>query len=147
MHDRKIAIGTLIATLLVSGTMIGVSIGTPARIDQPLVIEVFSGNDLAEASRGLVNQVREEALDADGARTGTIRWNCANGADWHCTLVYGLKGPEDERGTVVATGIFRGFNGESLAVTGGTGAFANVRGVVTLSVSDGEFIHTLDLMP
>jgi hypothetical protein len=147
MHKRKIGVGALVATLLVSGTMIGVSVGSPARIEQPQVIEVSLGEVLAERSKGFVTQIREEALDADGARVGTIRWNCAFGVDSHCTLVYGLKGPEDERGTVVATGIFRGFNGESLAVTGGTGAFANVRGVVTLSVSDGEFIHTLDLIP
>jgi hypothetical protein len=145
--QKRIGVGVLVAALLVSGTMIGVSIGSPARIDQPQVIEVFSGENLAERSKGLVNQLREEALDVSGVRVGTIRWNCADGADWHCTLVYGLKGSEDERGSVVATGIFRGFNGESLAVTGGTGAFANVRGVVTLSVGDGRFTHTLDLIP
>jgi hypothetical protein len=145
MH-RNALNGTLVAGLLVSGLLVGVSIGSPARIDEPQVIEVFGGDVLVETSRGLVSQLREEALDADGARIGTIRWNCANGADWHCTLVYGLKGSGD-RGTVVATGIFRGFSGESLAVTGGSGAFANVRGVVTLSVSDGGFTHTLDLIP
>jgi hypothetical protein len=111
------------------------------------VIEVYAGEHLADRSKGLVDQIREEALDADGARVGTIRWNCTDGADWHCTVVYGLKGSDDERGTVVATGIFRGFNGESLAVTGGTGAFANVRGIVVLSVGDDGFTHTLDLIP
>ncbi len=50
------------------------------------------GEVLAERSKGLVSQLREEALDADGTRVGTIRWNCAIGVDWHCTLVYGLKG-------------------------------------------------------
>jgi hypothetical protein len=144
---RKIGVGTLVAALLVSGTLVGVSLGEPSRIDEPLVIEVTLGEVLAERSKGFVTQIREEALDADGTRVGTIRWNCAFGVDSHCTLVYGLRGSEDERGTVVATGIFRGFNGESLAVTGGTGAFANVRGVVTLSVSDGDFTHTLDLTP
>ena len=145
--QRKALIGTLIAAILASGLLVGVSIGSPARIDEPQVIVVFSGDVLEEESKGLVTQLREEALDADGNRVGTIRWNCTGGVDSHCTVVYGLKGSEDERGAVVATGIFRGFNGESLAVTGGTGAFANVRGVVTLSVGDGEFIHTLDLIP
>ena len=111
MHRRKIGVGALVATLLVSGTMIGVSIGSPARIEQPQVIEVFLGEILAERSKGLVTQIREEALDADGARVGTIRWNCAFGVDSHCTLVYGLKGSEDERGAVVA---FRGGNAQGL---------------------------------
>ena len=49
-------------------------------------------------------------------------------------------------GTVVATGIFRGFSGEQLAVTGGTGAYAGATGTVTLSVEDGKFAATFDLL-
>ncbi len=145
--QSKMSIGVLAGILLVSVALVGVSYGDTTRITDPQVIELVSGDPLKEASQGILTQLREVALDTEGARVGTIRWNCANGADWHCTLVYGLRGSAAERGTVVATGIFRGFSGESLAVTGGTGAFANVRGVVVLTVVDEEFVHTLDLIP
>ena len=49
------------------------------------------------------------------------------------------------RGTIVATGLFRGFNGESLAVTGGTGDFVGARGEVTLSVVDARYTSTIEL--
>ena len=147
MQRNKIGIGALAGILLVSVALVGVSYGDAARINDPQVIELVSGDPLKEASQGILTQFREAALGKDGARVGTIRWSCANGADWHCTLVYGLRGSASERGSVVATGIFRGFTGESLAVTGGTGVFANVRGVVVLTVVDEEFVHTLDLIP
>lgn len=147
MQRNKIGIGAVVGVLLLSGVLAGVSYGDAARVTDPQVIELVSGDILKEASQGMLTQLRESALDTEGARVGTIRWNCADGADWHCTLVYGLRGSESERGSVVATGIFRGFSGESLAVTGGTGAFASVRGVVVLTVVDGGFVHTLDLTP
>jgi hypothetical protein len=143
---EKLGIGALVATLLVSGLLVGVSHGDPPPVAGPQVIELSSGKVLAERSRGISSQIREEALDVDGARIGTIRWNCADGTDWHCTVVYGLKGSPDTRGTVVAMGIFRGFDGESLAVVGGTGAFAGAGGAVTLETSGDAFTHTLDLI-
>ena len=45
----------------------------------------------------------------------------------------------------MVTGIFRGFNGESLAVTGGTGDFVGARGEVTLSVIDAQYTSTIEL--
>jgi len=139
--------GALIAALLASGLLVGVSQGGTTRIAAPLTVELVSGASLKEVTKGIQHQLREEALDDSGTRVGTIRWDCANGADWHCTVVYSLRGSVDERGTVVAAGIFRGFTGESLAVTGGTGAYANVRGSIELSVGSDGFTHTLELIP
>ena len=143
---QKLGIGAAVAVLMVSVLLIGVSNGGESPTAGPQVTELTSGEVLAERSGGISSQIREEALDADGGRVGTIRWNCANGTDWHCTVVYGLKGSPDARGTLVAIGIFRGFSGEQLAVTGGTGAFAGAGGVVTLGTSGGGFTHTFDLI-
>ena len=105
-----------------------------------------SGDVLDEATKGFVHQVREAALDDGGTRVGTIRWNCIAGTDQHCTVVYALKDAGGlGKGTVVATGIFRGFNGETLAVTGGTDDFVGAGGSVTLSVTDGGFTSTIEL--
>ena len=144
---KKTAMGALIAALLTSGLLVGVSHGETTTIDSPIVVELVAGASLKDVTRGIHNQLREEALDSDGARVGTIRWNCTNGVDWHCTVVYSLKGSVEERGSIVAAGIFRGFTGEALAVTGGTGAFANVRGSIVLSVESDGFTHTLELIP
>jgi len=144
---KRTATGALIGALLAMSLLVGVSKGETTRIDAPLTVELVSGEPLKELTHGIQHQLREEALDDSGARVGTIRWDCANGADWHCTVVYSLRGSVDERGTVVAAGIFRGFTGETLAVTGGTGAYANVRGSIELSVGDDGFTHSLELIP
>jgi hypothetical protein len=143
---QKLGIAAAVAALMVSALLVGVSNGGETPTTGPQVVELSSGEVLAERIKGISSQVREEALDADGVRIGTIRWNCADGTDWHCTVVYGLKGAPGMRGTLVAMGIFRGFSGEQLAVAGGTGAFAGAGGVVTLDTSGGGFTHTIDLI-
>ena len=144
---QKLGIASAVAALMVAGLLVGVSSGDESPTAAgPTAIELTSGEVLAERSGGISSQVREEALDVNGERVGTIRWNCADGTDWHCTVVYGLKGAPGARGTLVAMGIFRGFNGESLAVVGGTGAYAGAAGVVTLETSGDDFTHTFDLV-
>lgn len=140
---RKSGMWALVAALLLSGALVGVSQGRSPGIAEPQELMVFSGEVLEEAHRGLVNQLRESAVDADGERVGTIRWTCLQGSDYICTVLYKLDG----RGSVVSSGLFRGFQGESFAVTGGTGGFSNVRGVVTYTVEADEFVHTLRLTP
>lgn len=142
---QKLGIAAAVAALMVAGLLAGVSSGDESPTAGPLVTELASGALLAERSGGIWSQVREEALDVGGERVGTIRWNCADGTDWHCTVVYTLKGAPGMRGTLVAMGIFRGFTGESLAVVGGTGAYTGAGGVVTLEVSGDDFTHTFDL--
>ena len=143
---QKLGIAAAVAALMIAGLLVGVSSGDESPPAGPQVTELISGVVLAERSRGISSQVREEALDVDGERIGTIRWHCVNGTDWHCTVVYGLKGAPGMRGTLVAMGIFRGFSGESLAVVGGTGAYTGAGGVVTLEVSGDDFTHTFDLI-
>ena len=144
---KTTVMGALIAALLASGLLVGVSLGDTTRIAAPLSVELVSGESLKDVTKGIQHQLREEALDDSGARVGAIRWDCANGADWHCTVVYSLHGSVDERGTIVAAGIFRGFTGESLAVTGGTGAYANVRGSIELTAEPDGYTHSLELIP
>jgi hypothetical protein len=67
-----------------------------------------------------------------------------------CTQVYRITG----RGTVVVTGLVPAselhVDGTwTLAITGGTGDFENVRGSVTVVVLDeeGNSEHTLNLLP
>jgi hypothetical protein len=145
---KKLSIAALVGALLVSGLLVGASQGRevgPRR--GGATIQLFAtGDTLAEASKGFVHQVREAALDDGGARVGTIRWSCIAGADQHCTVVYALKDAGGlGKGTVVVTGIFGGFNGETLAVTGGTGDFVGAGGSATLSVTDGGFTSTIEL--
>jgi len=145
MRQRS-SIAAALAALMISGLLVGVSNGDESPPAGSQVLDLTAGEVLAERSGGIWSQLREEALDGDGERVGTIRWNCAEAADWHCTVVYGLKGDPGTRGTLVAMGIFRGFNGESLAVAGGTGAYAGAGGVVTLDASGDDFTHTFDLI-
>jgi hypothetical protein len=148
---KKLIIAVLTGALLVSGLLVGVSqgrgAGSHAGADRaPTTLVLVSGDTLAEANKGFVHQIREAALDAGGTRVGTIRWNCDQGSDWHCTIVYGVKDAGGlGQGTIVATGIFRGFNGESFAVTGGTGDFASAGGSVTLTVEADAYTHTIEL--
>jgi hypothetical protein len=138
---RKLAMG-LAATLLVSGLLAGGASGRSAAMSTS--IEVFSGDVLKEGD----GQLREEALDADGTRIGTVRWNCAPGVDYHCTVVYDFNVfAPGGKGAVVVTGIFKGFTGETLAVTGGTKAYEGASGSITLTSSDEAFTHTLNLLP
>ena len=61
----------------------------------------------------------------------------------------GLKaGPYTERGTVVTTGIYGGpADPDVFAVTGGTGAYANVRGYATQEDGPGRDPFILHLTP
>lgn len=141
-RGRWIGVGVLATALLISGLLVGISYG--GGVTEPTVVELTSGKVLKEGA----DQVREVAKDVDGTRVGKIRWNCDPGIDWHCTIVYSLlPGDHTGRGTVVATGIFGGFNGERLALTGGTGAYANAQGFLVLAGDGGELRHTLHLLP
>jgi hypothetical protein len=146
---RKLSVGILAASLLMSGLLVGVSFGSPTGIAEPRVITLYAGDGLGpEVSEGIDSQLGCQALDADDDVVGAMRWNVSGeGANWHATIVYVIKDAELGRGTIVATGIFRGFNGERLAVTGGTGAYENVRGSVQLTVEQDTFTHTLHLIP
>jgi hypothetical protein len=94
---------------------------------------------------------RSELTDADGG-AGHLWVDCSVhfAKNDVCTQVYRITG----RGTVVVTGLVPAselhVDGTwTLAITGGTGDFENVRGSVTVVVLDeeGNSEHTLNLLP
>ena len=168
----KLMVGVIAAALLLSGGLVGVSFAGAADISEPQVIElsfddcggtcrIFELQDPVFGRPGeawiVVND--DPLFDVDGAKVGHRSEQCTvsygnrrdGGTPWVCTSVITLKaGPHTELGTVVTTGIFD-YDGSTWAVTGGTGAYANVRGSATVeTVGDGDDQHevmTLNLIP
>ena len=104
---------------------------------------VYRLRDEAGRRSGTVAKFREPIEDADGNVVGQQFAECiaSDGAGEICTLIEVLRdGPYTDPGTVVLTGRSNG----RLAVTGGTGAYANARGDATL---EGGFVLTLELLP
>lgn len=161
---RNAAIGVLATALLASGLLMGVSYGDTGRasIAVPTEIQVFigDGNGLrsheyslrdedGKASGGL-GAYRDPALDADGDPMGNVKVTCISSKSVlaQCTGVATLKaGPYSEAGSITFAGNFRGFTGETQAVTGGTGAYDNVRGTVTNTVIDDQLVRVFNLLP
>jgi hypothetical protein len=160
---KKLSVGVLVAALLISGTLVGVSFGGGGGITQPEVIELsYRGNKvhfyfLREddgRQTGQVTLIKRRLLDADGNSVGHMNISCTVAwgplTNWVCDSVLTLKaGPHTERGTVVTTGIYAspedGTNADVFAVTGGTGAYENVRGHATQREGSDSF--TLNLIP
>ena len=155
---KHLSIGVLASALLASGLLVGVSHGA----SRSEVVRLVNGEALAEANYPLRDEhgrrsagmslYRGELLDADGNQVGSHRCECVNGqaggTGWWCTHILSLReGPYTDVGTIVITGLFRGFNGEQLAIVGGTGAYANAGGYATLTVQDQSFVTTLNLSP
>ena len=157
----KVGVAVLAAALLVSGMLMGAAYGAGAGITEPQVIALtlgseggagrgFSIEDETGRRTGHLDVLRETLLDAEGNQVGDLRsmFLSAKRVTWQDVAVLTLiDGPNTDEGTVTFMGTFDGFNGESMAVTGGTGAYENVRGTVTLSVIDDEFTYTLHLIP
>ena len=162
---RKLSVGLTTAALLVSGAMVGVSYGGAGGISEPEVIELSldlcsnrcRGFELQAPifGRGTAWIVASDDLlfDVDGTRVGRQSFQCTVPGPWVCTYVITLKaGPHTEPGTVVTTGIYRFSDPpEELAVTGGTGAYENVRGYATMELvgtgADRHELLTLNLIP
>jgi hypothetical protein len=153
---RNLGAVVLAAALLVS-TLAGLSYGGQSGIDEPEEITLLSPGGTffgvrvedSEGNDAGIDFARDRVSDVDGNRVGTVRTRCLNGGIvWACTSIVSLRsGVHTEDGTVVLEGLFGGFNGESVAVTGGTGAYANVRGTATLTVIDDQFAWVLHLIP
>ena len=139
---RKLSIGVVSVALLMSGAMVGVSSGgSAAGITDPEVmeltfederIEFFALNTFDGEQRGQLTWIKRSLFDADGNLVGTQRVECTAiiAPAWICTTVNSIKdGPNTDKGTIVATGVYNGFAPSStFAVTGGTGAYNNVGG-------------------
>jgi len=162
---RKLSIVLLSAALILSGTLVGVSYGGGGGIIEPQVIELVTTgcatNDDDPATECRVYQLK----DTDGERSGEIfrfkvplqdtdgnpvgrgylECSGSKGTGQTCTLVLSLKpGPFTELGTIVSTGV------NSLppkAITGGSGAYLNVRGEVSGEGQDDGFHLFLNLIP
>jgi len=157
---RKLMVGVIAASLLVSGGLVGVSYGQGGGITEPEVIELSFGfcepscrsYPLSASGGGPAAQItlgKFTLFDVDGNRVGTIHESCVNSetGPWICTLIHKLKaGPHTERGTVVTNGTwsFDPVIAADFAITGGTGAYANVRGFATW---DEEGTYSLNLFP
>jgi hypothetical protein len=165
---RKVGIGVLTAALLMSGALVGVSHGGSGGITEPTTIElsldlcgrscrIFELQDPIHGRPGTawVTVSDDALLDVDGTRVGRQSYQCTTsgpagrgpGTPWVCTYVVTLAdGPYTDAGTVVTTGIYT-FGTDTFAVTGGTGAYENIRGTATMEAVEGREVLTLNLIP
>jgi hypothetical protein len=162
---KKLSVGLVATALVLSGAMVGVSYGGPSGITEPEVIELrfdpcstrcryFLMDELNGPSTGQVTLTKNPLFDADGNKAGNVNVSCTvsdgpgGGTDWVCIYIHTLKaGPYTEQGTVTTTGIYTGEDVDVFAVTGGTGAYVNVRGYAALEYGPGELNYTLNLIP
>jgi len=151
---RSWAAVAIATCMLIGAGWLGTASARSSAITDPTVITL---HDQGEA-RGHFYPVKNEdgkktgglgmfqngLLDDDGEVVGHVRDQCANakGLDWICTMVITL-----EDGTIVTEGTFGGFQGEELAVLGGTGAYDNVRGYLVLGSDADGGTRTLHLTP
>jgi hypothetical protein len=133
------------AAALLAIALLGVGVnGQEAVTSTPTVMDLVSAGVSAEGG-GLI---KEGLLDADGNAVGSAVWDCTNaeGVAWPCRVILSLEaGPSTSEGSIVLDGLFEGFSGESLAVTGGSGAYATVRGDATLTAPEAGFTWHLEL--
>ena len=158
---RKLSVGVIAAALLLSGALVGVSFGGGGGITQPEVIELSYRKEKIHfyplrdpRQTGQVTLLKRWLFDVDRNKVGHMNISCTAAVhptvNWVCINILTLKpGPHTERGTVVTTGIYNsppdGPSSDVFAVTGGTGAYENVRGVATQE--DGPRRFTLNLIP
>lgn len=148
--------------LLLTGASAGASSGSAEGSAQGTTIRVVYGDLFSEANFPLTDTegrqsatldlFKGELLDAEGNAIGVHRCECVNAKParlgWSCTHVLTLRASEAAaRGSIVISGRFLGFNGERLAILGGTGAYAGARGDATQSVEGDAFVTTLFLEP
>lgn len=153
-RTRGAAIGV---TALLAVALIGGVAGAQGSDATPRVIELVSSGNISEAATASTPEggvgstlLKERLLDADGQEVGTAVWHCTSAEEvaWVCEAYLDLgPGAYTADGAIVAQGLFEGFSGESLAVIGGTGAYADARGEATLAVVDDAFTWHLELMP
>jgi hypothetical protein len=160
---RKLSIAViavaLAVALLMSGTLVGVSYGGGGGITQPTVIELSTplcirgssphcrGSsvrwDLWGRGAGIIAASQDPVFDIDDNRVGILKHRCV---DWVCTdLLKLVDGQFTDRGTVVITGYFHPGDPSTWAVTGGTGAYENVRGFARMVSERVKKRHSLTL--
>jgi hypothetical protein len=159
---RKLSVAVIAAALLMSGAMVGISFGGGSGITQPEVLELKFDLNSAEAQvrhfplrdyegkrGGQITSIKAPLFDAEGNKVGRQQIACTltDETGWVCTWVSTIQdGPNTDKGTVVATGIYSG-QVSTLAVTGGTGAYDNVGGRAKMVETNGPSTYTLYLVP
>lgn len=162
---RNGAVAILASALLLSGLFVGVSYGGGGGIIEPQVIELVTtgcatdDNDPATECRiyrlkdtdgdrsGEIFRFSVPMADTDGNPVGRGFLECSGskGTGQTCTLVLSVKpGPYTERGTIVSTGV-QPF--PPPAITGGSGAYLNVRGDITGEDQNDGFHLFVNLIP
>jgi hypothetical protein len=152
---RKVSIPVLVAALLMSGALVGVSFGAEeAAITQPEVIELefslcenpgvcraWRQRDFDGRNAGQISTFKVPLVDPDGNEVGRMRVACVGPSVGEggavpavCTYVHRLPG-----GLVMTIGD-QPFGDHRYAVTGGTGAYENVRGYAQLGGPDGFYV-------
>jgi hypothetical protein len=162
---RKAGAGVIALVLLLGGLLAGVSYGGGGGITEPTVLELVSANgcapgdgdpgtecrdfpleDASGALSGTISRFRVQLRDVDGNAVGRASLGCieARKTGSICTLVLSLKpGPHTELGTIVSTGTGL----PPSAITGGSGAYLNVRGDVTGESQNDGFHVFVNLIP
>lgn len=150
----RLMIGATLAVALIGGTVAG-NAGTsiPAPETITTVGTVVRDKEVDVGKQGpSVGDTFAWTLDIKsqaGVDLGTERTQCTLGTGpWAiCTATLDITG----RGEIVATGAFVNFWSESVdfdvPITGGTGDFANVRGVVHVHLTENRLIYTIELLP
>ena len=127
----------------------------PASLTQD-AIALYSGEGAQQGfglrnrngDRASIGVVRDQLTNANGKAVGKHHWQCLSSSlASYCTGAIVLSdAAQTGAGTIIFAGIFEGFNGESLAVTGGTGSYAGARGTMVLKVEDGRFVRVVKLI-
>jgi hypothetical protein len=116
---------------------------------RPATLELVSAGVIGEKDLGGVTLLKEGLRNDADEDVGTAVWQCssAEAVAWVCTVYLELDpGTGTAAGSIVAEGRFEGFNGESFAITGGTGAYADARGDATLSADPDHFRWQLEFV-
>jgi hypothetical protein len=152
----RTAVGVLSIALLIGGMVVAQASAGSERIAASQVLELVNTLSCHEPSdcpryrlrdttgerSGWLGRSNEPLEDADGNEVGHSLLECfhARGTRTTCTQVISLTpGPYTGRGTIATTGILADLP-VTFAVTGGTGAYANVGGEMT-ATSDPDGIR------
>ena len=143
---------TSMALAAISALVLGVA-GVVSAQDEapshPMALDLLSAGVIGQEDLGGVTILKEGLRNDADEDVGTAVWRCSNaeGVAWVCTVYLELEsGTSTAAGSIVAEGRFEGFVGESFAVTGGTGAWADARGDATLTATDEEFRWHLEFV-
>ena len=167
---RKLLIGGLASAVLLVGTLVGVSFGGGGGITQPEEIVLTHSNCGKDArcqyfkldkygqsgGFGQLIQAWVPLHDFDGNVVGALHGHVVTvqGTGSTATVIQTLKdGPHTSRGSITLTGFvpsggcYFGDKVCTFAVTGGTGAYDNVRGHATVERVGKKIRTTLSLIP